>query len=58
MTIKVGDKVPSATLRTVGPDGVQAVSTDEFFRGKKVALFWGFPALLPKPARSGICRAT
>jgi glutaredoxin/glutathione-dependent peroxiredoxin len=39
MTIKVGDKVPSTTLRTVGPDGVQAVSTDEFFRGKKVALF-------------------
>lgn len=39
MTIKVGDKVPSVTLRTVGPDGVQAVSTDEFFRGKKVALF-------------------
>ena len=39
MTIKVGDKVPSATLRTLGPDGVQAISTDEFFRGKKVALF-------------------
>ena len=39
MTIKVGDKVPSATLRYMGPDGVQAVTTDEFFRGKKVALF-------------------
>ncbi len=39
MTIKVGDKVPTTTLRYVGPDGVQAVSTDDFFRGKKVALF-------------------
>ncbi|MGH7031583.1 MAG: peroxiredoxin [Stellaceae bacterium] len=39
MTIKVGDRVPTTTLRYVGPDGVQAVSTDDFFRGKKVALF-------------------
>jgi glutaredoxin/glutathione-dependent peroxiredoxin len=39
MTIKVGDRVPSATLRYVGPDGVQAVSTEDFFKGKKVALF-------------------
>jgi glutaredoxin/glutathione-dependent peroxiredoxin len=39
MTIKVGDRVPSVTLRYVSPDGVQAVTTDDFFRGKKVALF-------------------
>ena len=39
MTIKVGDKVPSVTLRYVSPDGVQAVTTDDFFHGKKVALF-------------------
>jgi glutaredoxin/glutathione-dependent peroxiredoxin len=39
MTIKVGDKVPSATLRYLAPDGVKAVSSDEFFAGKKVALF-------------------
>jgi glutaredoxin/glutathione-dependent peroxiredoxin len=39
MTIKVGDKVPSTTLRYVGSDGVQAVTTEDFFRGKKVALF-------------------
>jgi glutaredoxin/glutathione-dependent peroxiredoxin len=39
MTIKVGDKVPSVTLRYVSPDGVQAVTTDEFFGGKKVAIF-------------------
>jgi peroxiredoxin len=39
MTIKVGDKVPSVTFRYVTPEGVQAVSSDDFFRGKKVALF-------------------
>jgi peroxiredoxin len=39
MTIKVGDKVPSATLRYQGPDGVKSVTTEEFFSGKKVALF-------------------
>jgi peroxiredoxin len=42
MTIKVGDKVPSVTLRYLGADGVKAVSSDEFFAGKKVALF-GLP---------------
>ena len=39
MTIKVGDKVPSATLRTFGPEGPKEITTDELFRGKKVALF-------------------
>lgn len=39
MTIKVGDKVPSVTLRTLGPDGPKEVKTDELFAGKKVALF-------------------
>jgi len=39
MTVKVGDKVPSVTLRYIGPEGVQQVSSDEFFAGKKVALF-------------------
>ena len=39
MTVKVGDKVPSVTLRYVTPEGVQAVSSDDFFKGKKVALF-------------------
>ena len=42
MTIKVGDKIPSVTLRYVTPDGVKAVTTDEFFGGKKVVLF-GLP---------------
>jgi peroxiredoxin len=39
MTIKVGDKLPSVTLRQVTPEGPKEISTDEFFRGKKVALF-------------------
>lgn len=39
MTIKVGDKVPSATLFEMGSDGPAAVSTDEFFAGRKVVLF-------------------
>jgi glutaredoxin/glutathione-dependent peroxiredoxin len=38
--VKVGDKVPSATLRTMGPEGPKAVTTDELFApGKKVVVF-------------------
>lgn len=39
MTLKVGDKVPSATLFEMGADGPAPVSSDEFFAGKKVVLF-------------------
>jgi len=39
MTIKVGDKLPSVTLRQVTPEGPKEISTDEFFRGKKAVLF-------------------
>jgi peroxiredoxin len=38
MPIQVGDTVPTATLNVVR-DGVQAVSTDEIFNGRKVVLF-------------------
>jgi glutaredoxin/glutathione-dependent peroxiredoxin len=37
--IKVGDRLPSVTLREVREGGVQEVATDDFFKGKKVALF-------------------
>ena len=37
--IKVGDRIPSATLREVKESGAQEVSTDEFFKGKKIVLF-------------------
>lgn len=40
MTIKVGDRIPSSiTLKYQSPDGIKEVTTDEFFRGKMVALF-------------------
>jgi glutaredoxin/glutathione-dependent peroxiredoxin len=39
MAIKVGDKVPAVTLRYLAPDGMKAVPAEEFFAGKKVALF-------------------
>ena len=38
MTIKVGDRIPSATLNYL-KDGVQAIRTDDLFKGKKVVLF-------------------
>ncbi|MBX3726576.1 MAG: peroxiredoxin [Xanthomonadales bacterium] len=38
MTIQVGDTLPQATFNML-LDGVQAVSTDEVFKGKKVVLF-------------------
>ena len=42
MTIKPGDRIPSATLYMMGADGPTSASTDDLFKGKKVALF-GLP---------------
>ena len=39
MTIKVGDKIPSATLMEMQDGKPTPVKTDDFFAGKKVALF-------------------
>jgi peroxiredoxin len=39
MTIKVGDKLPAAQFRVMTADGVQVKTTDDIFKGKKVALF-------------------
>jgi peroxiredoxin len=39
MTIKVGDKMPSVTLKQMTSEGPKDVTTDEIFRGKRVALF-------------------
>jgi peroxiredoxin len=39
MALSVGDKVPSGTFTTFGPDGPKPVTTDELFSGKKVGLF-------------------
>ena len=37
MTIKIGDRVPSATLNYL-KDGVQSITTEDLFRGKKLVL--------------------
>lgn len=42
MTIKVGDKIPSAKLKYMGSGGPAEITTDEIFKGKKVVLF-GLP---------------
>lgn len=39
MTINVGDRIPSIKLRRMTKDGPKEVTTDELFKGKKVALF-------------------
>ena len=39
MTIKVGDKIPSATLMQMKDGGPKPVTTDELFNGKKVVVF-------------------
>lgn len=39
MSISVGDKVPSVALKTKTADGVQEVTADQLFGGKKVVLF-------------------
>ncbi|MFI4975925.1 MAG: peroxiredoxin [Caulobacterales bacterium] len=39
MTIKVGDRAPDGRFTTFGPDGPGPLTTDQLFKGKKVALF-------------------
>ncbi len=39
MAIKVGDRIPSVTLKRLGADGLEDVKTDEYFKGKKVVVF-------------------
>ena len=39
MTIQTGDRIPDAQLTIASADGPQAISSSEFFAGKKVALF-------------------
>ena len=39
MTIQVGDTLPQATFMTMGADGPQPISSDDLFKGKRVALF-------------------
>jgi len=39
MTINVGDSIPASTLKTMGDNGPQDITTDDLFSGKKVVLF-------------------
>ena len=39
MTIKVGDKMPVGTFKTMTKDGPQNLTTDQLFAGKMVVLF-------------------
>ncbi|MEO7378783.1 MAG: peroxiredoxin [Sphingomicrobium sp.] len=39
MTINVGDRLPSVPLTLATADGPQPTTSDEFFKGKRVALF-------------------
>ena len=39
MAIKVGERMPSGTLKTMTKDGPKDLTTDDLFKGKKVVLF-------------------
>ncbi len=39
MTIKVGDRLPTATFTVMTADGPKPKTTDEMFKGKKIVLF-------------------
>ena len=39
MTIKVGDKVPNVTISEATAEGPKPIQTEDFFKGKTVALF-------------------
>ena len=51
MTIKVGDKMPSVTLRYQTANGIQAVTSDDYFKGKTVAVF-GVPGAYTRTCSS------
>ena len=39
MTIAIGDTIPAGSLKVMGAEGPQDISTEELFAGKKVVLF-------------------
>lgn len=39
MSVAVGDSLPEATFRVLGPEGIDKLSTNDIFAGKKVVLF-------------------
>ena len=57
MTIAVGDKIPDVTLRQKGAEGIDALSTDDVFKGKKVVLLVCRARSHPRERRT-ICPVT
>ena len=47
MTISIGDRVPNVELFVMGADGPTAISSDDLFGAKLVALF-GLPSAFTK----------
>lgn len=39
MAIQVGDTIPNVSLKRLGPDGMEELTTGDMFAGKKVVLF-------------------
>lgn len=39
MSIQVGDKLPSVTLKHLTSEGLKEITTDDVFKGKKVVMF-------------------
>ncbi len=39
MTVSVGDRIPSVSIKTMTADGMSEVDTGEFFAGRKVVMF-------------------
>ncbi|WP_058020729.1 peroxiredoxin [Pseudohongiella spirulinae] len=39
MSVNTGDKIPASTLKTMGSEGPENITTEEIFAGKKVVLF-------------------
>jgi peroxiredoxin len=48
MAVKVGDQLPNTTFRIMTDDGPKAITADEIFKGKTVALF-GMPGAFTGP---------
>jgi peroxiredoxin len=39
MTIKIGDTIPSVTLKRLGENGMEDLNTNDYFANKKIVLF-------------------
>ena len=57
MPIKVGDRLPNAKFRVMSVEGPVWKTTDEIFKGKKVALF-AVPGRSHRPAITCTCRVS